>query len=98
MTEVRAFLLKSTADAPAKKRKPLRAKPKGRARPDEPLADRCEICGDQRPSERHHKLRRSAGGSDDRENTMDLCQGCHGEVHANPAYSYEQGYLIRRSA
>lgn len=97
MTEVRSYL-KDTADTPAKKKRRIKSKPSGRARPDEPLADRCEICGDHRPSERHHKLRRSAGGGDEQANTMDLCGWCHREVHANPAHSYEHGYLIRRSA
>lgn len=89
---------KDRSDPPAKKRRPLKAKRKtSRARPDEPMADRCDICGGPNPTERHHRLRRSQGGTDDRSNTLDLCQGCHAEVHANPAHSYEQGYLIRSS-
>jgi predicted restriction endonuclease len=83
-----------------KPRKRLRAKRKTstRARPAEPLRWRCEICGENRASDRHHKLRRSQGGTDDATNTMDLCGWCHAEVHANPEHSYREGYLIRSSA
>ena len=76
-----------------------KAKKGGRARPDEPLALVCEakgvICCLRPATERHHKLRRSHGGTDDAANTMDLCSDCHAWIHANPARSYELGYLIR---
>lgn len=71
---------------------------RGRARPDVPLAVRCEICQVWRSTERHHKLRRSQGGTDDVTNTMDLCSWCHGEVHRNPEHSYREGYLIHGGA
>jgi hypothetical protein len=74
-----------------------RKKKRGRARPDEPMRWRCEICAEHAATERHHKLRRSAGGTDDAANTMDLCGWCHAEVHRNVAHSYEQGYLLRRT-
>lgn len=77
-----------------------RAKPrKGRARPGDPLAQWCEYpdCG-RRATERHHKLRRSQGGTDDKGNTMDCCSIHHSEIHANPARSYENGWLIRKAA
>ena len=72
---------------------------KGRARPNEPLADVCEfgivgVCTG-RPSERHHKLRRSQGGSDDASNTADICSACHNACHANPAEAYRNGWMIR---
>lgn len=71
----------------------------GRARPDEPLADWCEArffgCYG-RATDRHHVLRRSHGGGDERENTRDLCRWCHLEViHRNPAMAYEQGWMKR---
>ena len=72
-----------------------RKKPKGRARPLEPLRWRCEICGENPATERHHKLRRSQGGSDDASNTLDLCGWCHARVHSEPEISYAEGYLIR---
>jgi hypothetical protein len=59
---------------------------------------RCEICGEHAATERHHKLRRSQGGTDDKDNTMDLCGWCHAEVHRNPEHSYREGYLRRRTA
>lgn len=80
--------------------KRLRAKPKKstRARPEDPMRWRCEICGENPATERHHKLRRSQGGGDEQANTMDLCGWCHAEVHANPEHSYREGYLIRSGA
>lgn len=76
------------------------------ARPDEPLKAWCEVAIPGvclgRAANRHHKLRRSKGGTDDRSNTLDLCgsgtTGCHGHVHANPAESYARGWLIRSAA
>jgi hypothetical protein len=58
-----------------------------RARPEEALADWCEAevqgCTG-RATQRHHKLTRSRGGSDDVDNTVDVCGACHGWIHANP--------------
>lgn len=73
-----------------------RVKTPRRARPDEPLADHCEIglCW-ERPSHRHHRLRRSQGGTDDASNTMDLCAAHHRYVHDHPSQSYALGWLKR---
>lgn len=84
------------------RRTPLRARPQRRARPGEPLATWCEaavadVC-QGRAVHRHHVLRRSAGGSDDKTNTLDACAACHSWIHAHPADSYERGFLLRRSA
>jgi hypothetical protein len=89
---------------------PLRTRPaagrSGMARPDEPLATWCEaaipgVC-QRRAMNRHHRLRRSQGGGDEKANTMDVCgsgtTGCHGAIHANPAESYAKGWLIRSAA
>lgn len=75
---------------------------KGRARPDDPLVSWCEIgragtCTG-RAEHRHHRLPRSAGGTDDRDNTLDLCSACHDLVHARPSLAYAHGWLLRRSA
>lgn len=82
------------------------ARAKGRARPDEPLADWCELAIPGvclgRATNRHHRKLRIQGGTDDRDNTLDLCGsgtiGCHGYVHHHPAESYERGWLIRGAA
>lgn len=71
-----------------------------RARPTDSLADWCELqiadCYG-RAAHRHHRLPRSAGGSDERENTLDVCSRCHEFIHANPTLSYEQGWSLRRT-
>lgn len=70
---------------------------RGRAKPESPLLDFCEIQGcNNRATERHHKLRRSAGGKDEWSNLMDICSEHHQWIHANPAESYAAGWLIRR--
>lgn len=74
---------------------------KGRARPDDELATWCEagitgVCTG-RAEHRHHKLRRSQGGTDDADNTADLCAACHSWAHGHPAASYELDLLRRRS-
>lgn len=80
-------------------KEPKAKRAKGRARAKEDLAAECEIRGcTARAQERHHILRRSAGGSDFRSNTMDICSAHHAYIHANPAESYKQGWLERRSA
>lgn len=80
-------------------KQPKGPKAKGRARPNEPLAERCQVplC-EALATERHHVLPRSAGGSDAAENTMDTCGPCHTAIHAYPAKSYERGWLKRRGA
>jgi len=82
-------------------KQPKAKKAKGRARPDEPLADLCELQGPTcagKASQRHHKLRRSQGGTDDKSNTIDCCWTCHNvTIHGNPALAYEMGWLVRRS-
>lgn len=79
----------------------LGAKPKGqhrgRARPDTPIDVWCaarlpDIC-EGRADCRHHRTRRSQGGTDDPANTVDLCSPCHVHIHANPAWSYRHGWL-----
>lgn len=77
---------------------------KGRARPDEPLAEWCEaqipgVCKG-RAECRHHKLRRGRGGSDDASNTADLCDvnGCHWFIHHNIEWAYANGWLVRGAA
>lgn len=74
---------------------------KGRARPGDPLAAWCEIgragvCTG-RAEHRHHRLPRSAGGSDERENTIDCCGACHRLIHDRPSLAYAHGWLLRRS-
>ena len=54
----------------------------------------CEICGHQRVEVIHHRLRRSQGGGNDLGNLLGLCRGCHTEVHENPAWAKEMGYLV----
>lgn len=73
----------------------LRSKPSRRARPEEPLAERCEanVPGEctGRPEERHHILRRSQGGGDGPENTLDVCRRCHDWIGDNPMEAASRG-------
>ncbi len=45
----------------------------------------------------HHKLRRSATSAHDPELMLACCLAAHNFIHANPAISYEAGWLFRRS-
>lgn len=79
------------------------ARASGRARPEEPLAERCEVAIEGtctgKATDRHHILPRAAGGGDERANTLDCCRACHLDgIHGNPARAYERGWLRRRSA
>lgn len=84
------------------KQQPRKPKPKkgGRARPDEPLLSYCEIgrpgvC-DGRVVHRHHIKLRSAGGSDDRDNTLDVCEPCHTFAHRNREIAKAHGWIRSR--
>lgn len=81
---------------------PKAERSKGRARADVALADWCEariekVCTG-RAECRHHKLRRSQGGTDDAGNTVDICDACHVFIHHNIAWSFARGWLLRRTA
>ncbi len=41
----------------------------------------CEKCGKKRPLDWHHKVKRSQGGTDERENLIALCRECHLKEH-----------------
>lgn len=43
----------------------------------------CEICGDEKPTERHHRRRRRDGG-DRLANLLFLCTGCHRLITDQP--------------
>lgn len=55
-----------------------------------------EICtGDYEHA--HHRRRRSQGGADSAANLLAVCRECHRHIHANPAWSEAQGFLLRSS-
>jgi len=49
----------------------------------------------------HHRVQRGMGGTSDPEtnyglaNLVSLCRSCHDHVHANPAESAENGFLVK---
>jgi hypothetical protein len=55
---------------------------------------RCEICRVAPIEHRHHRLRRSQGGTNELDNLLALCHTHHEYVHRNPAESYRQGWLL----
>ena len=90
-----------------KRRKPIRARSERRMAFDAELdaitpllvarsRGICEICGAGVAIHRHHRLRRSQGGTNDLGNLYHLCRECHSYVHAYPALSYERGWLLKR--
>ena len=51
-----------------------------------PKDNRCQKCGqfaDFFGLQKHHKIFRSQGGTDDLENIIWLCNNCHTKVHAH---------------
>jgi hypothetical protein len=62
---------------------------------------RCEIAHEGctgRAEHCHHRLMRSAGGKDEAANLLAACHRCHEHIHANPALSYEHGWLQRKAS
>ena len=55
----------------------------------------CEVCGCE-ATEIHHKKSRVEKMLLDIHYWMAVCRECHNEIHANPEYSYQMGYLIKR--
>ena len=43
----------------------------------------------------HHVLGRGVGGKGRADNGLHLCDPCHKFIHANPALSYERGWMRR---
>ncbi len=56
---------------------------------------RCEICRKATVEHRHHRLRRSQGGTNALDNLVACCHGCHEHIHRFPALAYEHGLLVR---
>ena len=59
---------------------------------------RCELrhlftCAGQ--LHRHHRLRRSHGGTNELSNLLLVCDRHHRYIHAEPAIAYAQGWLVR---
>lgn len=92
--------------APLTRRTPLRAK----RRPGVPVsvravvaarsAGRCELPRVTHDCtgvavHLHHRLMRSQGGPDTAGNLLHVCHAGHHAIHANPARSYAEGWLIR---
>lgn len=46
----------------------------------------------------HHRLARSQGGKHELSNCLYVCSACHNWIHANPAVSYERGWMVRKGA
>lgn len=43
----------------------------------------------------HHRKLRSQGGGHEVTNGLAVCRSCHEAIHADPATSYENGWLVR---
>ncbi len=57
----------------------------------------CQRCGAERSTDVHEPLTRAQGGNIlDPANTVAICRSCHSAIHASPAQSYAEGWLIRR--
>lgn len=59
----------------------------------------CEICGEARATQKHHRLYRSHGTLDIVQNLLDVCgsgnhSGCHGRAHSDPE-RYANGWAVR---
>ena len=53
----------------------------------------CVRCG-KPATQKHHRMRRSQGGTDDPVNLADVCVECHNWIHANPYEAYANGLLV----
>jgi len=56
----------------------------------------CAVC-DVRATEVHHKAGRLGPLLTELSNLLSVCRECHARIHANPAWAYERGYLLKRN-
>jgi len=54
----------------------------------------CCRCGNRAATDAHHRKLRSQGGLNTWDNQVGICRTCHNSIHANPALSYEWGWLV----
>jgi hypothetical protein len=54
----------------------------------------CELCHSAEIVHFHHRLRKSQGGRGTEENCLGVCAKDHAYIHANPAISYANGWLL----
>lgn len=55
----------------------------------------CEVCGERRATEWHHRRNRSQGGTWDPSNGLHVCSGCHHRITVNPAEAHEEGWTVK---
>lgn len=55
----------------------------------------CIVC--RKNAERHHVKTRGSGGSDEEENLLSLCRGCHIEVHNIGLTTFVRKYHLERN-
>jgi hypothetical protein len=55
-------------------------------------SSRCEVCGGE-ATDIHHKSKRGKNLSN-KDTFMAVCRQCHTNIHDNPAWAREKGYLI----
>lgn len=97
----RAARLKTSARAPRPRSRPSVTRDEVDAR--RTVAQRsggvCEICGQQRATNWHHRQNKGQSGAWRAANGLHLCgsgtTGCHGHVTANPAKARAYGWSVR---
>lgn len=90
---------------PVKPRRPARTSPERKAR--DLLVVRsggwCEVCGNAPAREYQHRVGRAHCSGQPREwdvrNALHVCgrgnyAGCHGDIHQNPAWAMERGWMV----
>ena len=57
----------------------------------------CEVCLDNDATQVHHADGRLGDRLTDPLYFFAVCHDCHGEIHANPKWAYEKGFLLERN-
>jgi hypothetical protein len=56
----------------------------------------CQVCRCKMASQVHHRRGRFGDRLNEVEFFLAVCFECHHEIHHNPAWAYERGYMVKR--
>lgn len=57
---------------------------------------KCQVCEKNNSNQIHHRKARWGERLNDTTFFLAVCEDCHNTIHADPAWAYAYGYLLKR--